>query len=226
VSVTSIDTNVANVILSRTSGLSTIENGSTDSFTMSLSTMPTSNVTFALSTDNARFGTASPTQVTFTSANWSTAQTITVTGDADANGNTQVDGNLVYHAVMGAGVSADANYSGLTPPEVSVTKVDDDVYVYGGNPTNDTSMVWCYPATTTCSGNLTVNLPYRGGTANFVISDAGASHGVHSTATPADFADSPLLSLSTPYLVTLGAGSHPFDCWVHGTAMSGVLVVP
>ncbi len=239
VSLTNIDTNSATIILSRTSGLQTNENGSSDTFTIKLSTNPAANVTIGLSVDNTNLGSVSPSSVVFTSANGTTAQTVTVSGVADAKGNTAVDGNQTYHVVTAAASSGDGNYNGLNPSDVTVTSIDDDVYVYGSN-TNPNSMTWCYPTTATCAcdpatqtcapiNTLTVNLPFRGGSANFVLGVAGAVHGVYSTAASPEFAQSPQLTViggGPPYPVTLGPGTHNFACWIHGTVMSGNLVVP
>ena len=58
----------------------------------------------------------------FSSSNWSTAQTVTVTGADD----TAVDGNQGYTIVLGVASSSDGNYSGLDPADVSVSNTDDD----------------------------------------------------------------------------------------------------
>ena len=36
------------------------------------------------------------------------------------------DGDVAYHVVTGAGVSADASYNGLDAADVSVTNIDND----------------------------------------------------------------------------------------------------
>src|SRR5690606_12851914 len=83
---------------------------------------PTANVTIGLSTSDATEGTVAPMSVTFTTANWNVAQTVTVTGVDDA----QVDGNVAYTIVTSAATSTDANYSGLDAADVSVTNTDND----------------------------------------------------------------------------------------------------
>ncbi len=77
----SIDVRVS---VTPTSGLSTTEAGGTDTFTISLKTAPSADVTIALSSDTPSEATVSPASVTFTSLNWASPQTIRVTGVDDA----------------------------------------------------------------------------------------------------------------------------------------------
>ncbi len=80
-------------------------------------------------------GTVAPASVTFTSANWNVAQTVTVTGVDDA----LVDGNIAYSIVTAAAVSADPGYSGFNPSDVSVTNTDNDAVGVTVNPTSGLS---------------------------------------------------------------------------------------
>lgn len=70
----------AGITLSRTSGLSTSEDGGSDTFTIVLDTQPSANVTIALSSSNTDEAYVWPAQVVFTSANWSTPQAVTTYG--------------------------------------------------------------------------------------------------------------------------------------------------
>src|SRR5206468_3219563 len=54
--------------------------------------------------------------------NWSTAQTVTVTGADDFG----VDGNVAYTIVTAAAVSTDAGYNGMNASDVGVTNTDND----------------------------------------------------------------------------------------------------
>src|SRR5437667_2251948 len=63
-----------------TSGLTTTEAGGTATFTVVLDSAPSANVTIGLSSNDLTEGTVSPASLIFTPANWSTAQTVTVTG--------------------------------------------------------------------------------------------------------------------------------------------------
>ena len=101
---------------------STSEAGKTFSFDVVLKSAPTSAVTIAVNSNNALEGSVSTTVLTFTAANWSVAQTVTVTGVDD----TIVDGNRAYNIVLSAASSADLIYSGMNPADVVVTNIDND----------------------------------------------------------------------------------------------------
>lgn len=96
----------------------TSEDGTTATFTVALSTAPTANVTVTVTSGDATEGTVSPATLTFTPANFATAQTVTVTGVADA----EADGDITYNVTLSA-ASSDAAYNGKTG-SVSVTNLD------------------------------------------------------------------------------------------------------
>ncbi|MBI5055578.1 MAG: alkaline phosphatase [Nitrospirae bacterium] len=123
VSVTNTDNDTAGIIVTPASGLVTSEGGLTATFSVVLNSQPTADVTIALSSSNTAEGNASPAVLTFTSANWNTAQTVTVTG---ANDDVQ-DGNVAYTIITGAAASPDSNYNGRAVSDVSVTNTDNDV---------------------------------------------------------------------------------------------------
>src|SRR5690606_9458665 len=100
-----------------TAGLVTTEAGGTANFSVVLNTQPAADVTIALSSSDTTEGTVAPASVVFTAANWNVAQTVTVTGVDD----TAVDGDIAYSIVTAAAASADANYNGIDPSDVSVT---------------------------------------------------------------------------------------------------------
>ena len=123
VSVTNTDNEPSpGITVSPVSGLVTTEAGGTATFTVVLNTQPTANVTIGLSSSDTTEGTVSPASLTFTTANWNTAQTVTVTGVDDAVD----DGNQPYTIVTAAASSSDAGYNGLNPADVSVTNTDND----------------------------------------------------------------------------------------------------
>ncbi len=122
VSVTNQDNDVAGVVVAPVAGLVTTESGGTATFTVRLASQPTANVTVALSSSNTAEGTVAPASVTFTPANWNTAQTVTVTGVDD----NVADGDIAYAIVTGAATSTDPVYSGMNPADVSVTNRDND----------------------------------------------------------------------------------------------------
>ncbi len=102
--------------------LTTTEAGGTDTFTVVLDSEPTADVTIGVSSDDTTEGTVAPATLTFTSGNWSTAQTVTVTGVDDAVD----DGDVSYSIVLAAAQSGDTNYNGVDPDDVSASNTDDD----------------------------------------------------------------------------------------------------
>ena len=124
VSVTNRDNDVAGITVTPISGLVTTEAGGSDTFTVVLANQPSADVTIALSSSDTTEGTVSPVSLTFTAGNWNTGQTVTVTGVDD----TDVDGDIAYTIITAPAVSADANYNGFDPADVSVTNIDNDVH--------------------------------------------------------------------------------------------------
>ncbi len=107
-----------------TEGLATGEDGSAAAFGVALNSQPTGDVVIDITSSNTAEGTASPSSLTFTTANWGGLQTVTVTGVDDF----AVDGDQGYAvelAVNAAGTK-DTNYASLDPPDVSVTNRDDE----------------------------------------------------------------------------------------------------
>jgi hypothetical protein len=125
------DDDLSGFTISPTLGLVTDESGSQSSFTVRLNSQPTDNVTLSVSSDDLTEGSVSPASLTFTSANWNTNQTVTLTGVDDLID----DGDIVYHAVTAAAVSTDANYSGLNPTDVTITNSDNDIAGFTLSPT-------------------------------------------------------------------------------------------
>ncbi|MEQ1855968.1 MAG: Ig-like domain-containing protein, partial [Longimicrobiales bacterium] len=121
VAVTNVDDETAGFAVTAASGPTT-EAGGQATFTIRLTSQPTANVNVGLTSNDLTEGTAAPTSVTFTSANWNSTQTVTATGVNDA----LADGNIIYTIVTAAAASTDPSYAGLNPPDVSVTNVDDE----------------------------------------------------------------------------------------------------
>jgi large repetitive protein len=121
VTVTNVDDDTAGVTVSAISG-NTSEAGGTATFTVKLNSQPTADVTIGLSSSDTAEGTVSPASLTFTSANWSAEQTVTVTGVDDAID----DGDMAYAIVTGAASSLDLVYNGLAVDDVSLSNIDND----------------------------------------------------------------------------------------------------
>ncbi len=99
------------------------ENGSFSSFEIVLNAPPSANVTIPISSSNPTEGTVSTGSITFTTGNWNTPQTITVTGVDDA----VADGNQSFSVITGAASSTDTVYNGMNPPDVSYMNIDNDI---------------------------------------------------------------------------------------------------
>lgn len=100
-------------------GTSLSEAGTTDSYTVVLTSQPTSNVTINIAPDNQ--STTTPTSLVFTTSNWNTLQTVTVTAVNDA----VVEGShttTINHTV----VSADSKYNGIAVDKVVAAIADND----------------------------------------------------------------------------------------------------
>ena len=77
------------------------EGGSTDLITVVLDAQPTSDVVLSVVSNDTGEATVSPATLTFTSANWDTPQTITVTGVDDD----LVDGTQTSTVTLSVAVS-------------------------------------------------------------------------------------------------------------------------
>jgi uncharacterized protein len=112
---------LAGVTLVESGGSTNItEGGVTDTYTIVLNTQPTADVIVTISPDSQT--TTSATTLTFTSANWNTPQTVTVTAVDDD----LVEGahtSVISHTVA----SNDTNYNDINIGSVTATITDNDV---------------------------------------------------------------------------------------------------
>lgn len=106
--------------------LSMGEGGASQTIYVVLNAPPSASVSIPVSSSNVGEGTVSPASLLFTTGNWSTPQAVTVQPVNDA----VIDGTIAYSIVLGAATSADANYNGLNPPDVSVTNADNDRKIF------------------------------------------------------------------------------------------------
>ncbi|MGL5063168.1 MAG: DUF4347 domain-containing protein, partial [Microcoleus sp.] len=128
-------------------GLNTTEAGGTATFTVALNSQPIAPVTIGLTSSNPAEGTVSTNSLIFDSINWSSPQTVTVTGVDDS----AADGLKTYTIVTAPATSTDSNYNNLHADDISVTNSD-----------NETAGITVNPA----SGLVTTE---AGGTANFNV---------------------------------------------------------
>ena len=100
----------------------TSEAGGTVTFQVVLDTAPTADVKIPIESSVTTEGTVAPAELTFTSANWSTPQTVVVTGVDDAT----ADGNKPYKVTRKTPVTTDPNYTGLPAQELNLVNLDND----------------------------------------------------------------------------------------------------
>ena len=126
VTVTNTDNDVAAITVTAAPGLTVTEvagAGHTATFTVVLASEPTASVTVGISSsDTVSGGTVGPASLVFTTGNWMTAQTVTVTGVDDAVD----DGDVGFSVVTAAATSTDPLYSGLNAADVAVATTDND----------------------------------------------------------------------------------------------------
>ncbi|MDD4787036.1 MAG: Calx-beta domain-containing protein, partial [Pirellulales bacterium] len=122
VTVTNVDNDTADIVAVPLFGLSTTEAGGRAQFTVVLASAPTSDVAVAVSSTNPAEGVASVSSLRFTTANWSTPQTVTVTGVNDFVD----DGDVPYTIMVGPVTSSDTKYAAIGTKEIWATNLDDD----------------------------------------------------------------------------------------------------
>ena len=115
VTVTITDDDTANLVVSA----STLSVGEADSgdFTVKLATQPSAGVSVSVSSGNTGAATVSPASLSFTTANWDTTQTVTVSGVDDPD--TAEESVTVSLSATGGGY-------GSKTASVTVTITDDD----------------------------------------------------------------------------------------------------
>lgn len=94
----------------------------TDTFTLVLDTQAIDDVVIDLTSSNTFEATVSPASITFTSSNWDTPQTVTLTGVDDAAD----DGDVAYTVNFTVSSVGDDVYNGFTLPVLSASNIDDD----------------------------------------------------------------------------------------------------
>ena len=98
--------------------VTTTGGGDTAPFTVRLLSEPSANVILPVISSNSTIGTVDTSSLTFTNINWSVDQTVTVTS--------LVSSSQTYSIILGEANSADADYNGLNPTDVTVANVGND----------------------------------------------------------------------------------------------------
>ncbi|WP_392531283.1 lamin tail domain-containing protein [Nostoc sp. C117] len=114
----------AGVTITQSGGSTDVtEGGATDSYTVVLNSQPTADVTINIinNGDPQTKTTTDVSSLTFTTANWNVAQTVTVTATNDS----LVEGNHI-NTIAHTATSTDTNYNGITIPTLGVNITDND----------------------------------------------------------------------------------------------------
>ena len=111
---------------STTNRLVTTESGGTATFTVALESEPTGNVELDVASSDTAEGTAAPAILTFTSSDWSTAQTVTVTGVDDSPPVADGNRNYTVTVTVDTANTADAKYDTLTALTVYANNRDNE----------------------------------------------------------------------------------------------------
>ena len=120
VTVTIVDDDTAGVTVSKSAVTVTEQDTTGDTYTVVLDSQPTANVTITIGGQTAADITAAPTPLTFTTTNWATPQTVTVTAGNDA------DIVIDTHSLTHSAASSDTDYSSISIANVGVTVNDND----------------------------------------------------------------------------------------------------
>ncbi len=120
VTVTITDDDTAGVTVSKSSLTVTEQDTTGDSYTVVLDSQPTADVTISVGGQSGTDVTAAPTPMTFTTVNWATPVTVTVTGDDDADTTNDIV-SLTHNAASG-----DSDYQGITIAGLTVSVNDND----------------------------------------------------------------------------------------------------
>ena len=158
VTVTVTDNDTANLVVS-TSSLTVGEAGS-DTFTVKLATQPSGSVTVSVTSDDTGAATASPASLTFTTGNWNTVQTVTVSGVDDSDTDNE---NVTVSLSASGGDYSDTVIASVT---VTVTDNDDDTAagICGRTPAVRDALMALIPGVSDCAAVTAAELAAITGT--------------------------------------------------------------
>lgn len=130
ISVTNTDDDEVGVTVTTGGILHTDERGQEATFTVVLDCQPADTVIIPVSSSDETEGVAGTTGLSFSTSNWDTPQTVTVTGVND----TADDGDTAYTILLEPVLSDDPAYSGLEVSDVAVINFDNDPVIPCANP--------------------------------------------------------------------------------------------
>ncbi|MBI5509652.1 MAG: Ig-like domain-containing protein, partial [Deltaproteobacteria bacterium] len=121
IAIINVDNETAGFTVGRISAPTT-EGGGAATFSVVLNSRPAADVSVSFDSNDTSEGTVAVTSLLFTPNNWNAPQTVTVTGVDDNN----ADGNQTYAIHFTATTSSDPAYAAITPPDVTVTNIDNE----------------------------------------------------------------------------------------------------
>ena len=212
VAVTSVDNDIAGITVTPVSGLTTTEAGRTATFSVTLDTQPSADVTIAISSNDTGEGTVAPATLTFTLADFDqpNAHLVTVTGVNDLID----DGDVLYSIVTAPAQSTDPAYNNFNASDVLVTNTDDDSVGVIVTPTTSLQ-------TTEAGGTATFTVRLGSQpTSNVSVSIASSDTGEGTVSTPA-LTFTPV-NYATPQIVTVtGVNDQDIDGDIAFTITTG-----
>jgi hypothetical protein len=116
VNVTNRETDVAAIVVTPVTSLTTPGVGGTATFAVALTSRPTGTVTIALRASDPRSLSVSRPSLTFTPGDWAMPRLVNVTA---LNGNAAVGGST-FQVSIATAVSADPQFQGLTAPNLNI----------------------------------------------------------------------------------------------------------
>ena len=120
VTVTDNDAVTPGVTVSKTS-VTVSEAAGTETYTIELDSQPTGTVSIAVASDATSNATVSPSSLSFSTSDWNSAKTVTVTGVNDDTLNASNRTATITHTVSGA------DYGSVTADSVDVSVTDDEI---------------------------------------------------------------------------------------------------
>ncbi|MCY4162793.1 MAG: family 20 glycosylhydrolase [bacterium] len=121
--ITIIDDDTSAVTINESTDTFEVAEGGSDTYEVVLDTKPSNDVVVDLESDDTAIARVTPAKITFTSGNWNTAQTITVTGTEDLLDN---PGDKRTATITHEISSTDLKYNALADQEITVTVTDND----------------------------------------------------------------------------------------------------
>ena len=190
-----------------------IDEGENDSYTVRLNTEPTADVTIEIGGHTGTDVSVNPTSLTFTTMNWSTAQSVTVTAGQD---NDAANDTVALTHTIAAGSAAE--YGSVTIAGLNVTVDDDETARVTISPSplpvdEESNASYTVRLATEPTGDVTINISGYTGTdvsvspASLTLTTANWSTGLSVTVSAADDGDTTGESVTLTHAVASGSAT-------------------